>query len=74
MYFPPREFLFPRRPIDFVADRKGYDSCPHCGETRVTDCIHDKLTFLCGSSGNAIKVETKCENKHWLQFVEDQNG
>lgn len=30
--------LFPLKPID-------------CGETKVTDCIHDKLTFVCGASG-----------------------
>jgi len=62
--------LFPNRPIDFVINRKGYDFCPECGETRVTDCIHDKLTFLCGSSGTWNKIDTKCERERWIPFVE----
>lgn len=65
--------LFPNRPIDFVSDRKGHDACPYCGETRVTDCIHDKLTFLCGASGSFGRAETPCEKNRWVPFLEIGN-
>jgi hypothetical protein len=67
--------LFPKNIIiDFVSDRKGFDACPHCGETRVTDCIHGKLTFLCGSSGSFGRAVTKCQKDHWLPFLENKNA
>lgn len=63
--------LFPLRPITWTSDRAGYDQCPICHETRVTDEIHNKLTFLCGSS-KLLNETTPCEGKFYLQAV--QNG
>lgn len=65
---PKQLNLFPLKPIDFISDRKGNDKCPHCGETKVTDCIHDKLTFICGASGHFGKVDTECKKDYWTKF------
>ena len=67
--------LFPFRPIEFVVVRAG-ECCPFCGENRVTDDIHNTLTFLCGASGSfgGKVVETPCEGGRWQRFYHPEDA
>ena len=63
--------LFPKEPIDFASSpREGEkDVCPHCGERRVTNCIHGFVTFLCGSSRFLGGSTTPCQGIYFQSFI-----
>ena len=63
--------LLPAQPIDFVGVRPG-EPCPHCGDERVTDCIWNFVTGLCGSSHLFDEDgwhDTPCQGKYFLPFI-----
>lgn len=68
MKLPQR--MFPVQPFDFIG-RPREECCPHCGEHRMTDCIHNILTFVCGWSKVFAGDETPCQGNYFLPFYEE---